>query len=105
MLDKVKEAEEFLRSQNKEGKDEFLKYMDRWIAWFQHERLVHLLVTLFFALFALSVVYMFVFTQDIVWFVLFLLFGITTGFYVNHYYLLENKTQYLYELYDKIEKL
>ncbi len=105
MLDKVKAAENFLNEGNARNKADFLMYMDRWIPWFQHERIVHLLVTLFFALFSIIVVFMFMFTQKIALFVLFVIFGITTGFYINHYYLLENKTQYLYELYDKIEKM
>lgn len=105
ILDKVKEAENFLSNGDYSDKERFLNYMDRWIGYFQHERFVHLLVTLFFALFSVMVVFAFMVTQNIALFILFLLFGITTGFYINHYYLLENKTQYLYELYDKIEKL
>ena len=33
------------------------------------------------------------------------IFVVTLGFYVRHYFILENKTQYLYDLYDKIEKM
>lgn len=105
MLEKVKLAEDFLNEGKPEDKAEFLRYMDRWIPWFQHERIVHLLVTLFFALFSIMMVFAFMVTQQLMIFVLFLIFGVTTGFYINHYYLLENKTQYLYELYDKIEKM
>jgi hypothetical protein len=47
----------------------------------------------------------FMFIKLISFLVLFLIFAVTTGFYIEHYYLLENKTQYLYELYDKIEKM
>lgn len=105
MLNKVKMAEDFLKEGRSEDKAEFLRYMDRWIPWFQHERIVHLLVTLFFALFSVMMVFAFMAAQQLTFFVLFLIFGITTGFYINHYYLLENKTQYLYELYDKIERM
>ncbi len=101
----VREAEEFLKNGSAADKEGFLAYLMRWIVWLQHERLVHLMVTLFFALFSMLVAFAFVTVQNMVLLLLFLIFAITTGFNVNHYYLLENKTQYLYELYDKIESL
>ena len=105
MLDKVREAENFLNEKNAAEKEQFLKYMDRWIGYFQHERLVHLLVTLFFALFSMLVLFAFMTIGDMIIGLLFLIFFVTTCFYINHYYLLENKTQYLYKLYDEITKL
>jgi hypothetical protein len=104
MLTKVKEAEDFLQSGDSTQKKEFLAYMDRWIGYFQHERFVHLMVTLFFALFSILVLFAALMLSSMLMCLVFLLFAVTTGFYVNHYYLLENKTQYLYELYDEIEK-
>lgn len=104
MLDKVKMAEDFLENGKVENKEEFLAYLLRWIEWFQHERLIHLLVTLFFALFSIAMLFAFIVFSEIMIGVLFIIFGITTGFYINHYYLLENKTQYLYKLYDEIER-
>ncbi len=102
---KVKEAEEFLSSGDIASRDEFLKYLFRWIGWLQHERFIHLMVTLFFALFTFIMIFGLITTQNLTWLFLILIFGITTGFYIKHYFLLENKTQYLYELYDKIEKM
>ena len=104
MLNKVKMAEEFLEKGRAENKEEFLAYLLRWIEWFQHERLIHLLVTLFFALFSIAMLLAFIVIEEFMFGILFLIFGITTGFYINHYYLLENKTQYLYKLYDEIER-
>lgn len=104
MLDKVKMAEDFLENGKVENKEGFLAYLLRWIEWFQHERLIHLLVTLFFALFSIAMLFAFIVFSEIMIGVLFIIFGITTGFYINHYYLLENKTQYLYKLYDEIER-
>lgn len=105
MHDKVHEAESFLKEGNAAAKAEFLRYMDRWIGYFQHERLIHLLVTLFFALIAMLVLFAFVTMQNMILGLLFLIFFITDCFYINHYYLLENKTQYLYKLYDEITKM
>lgn len=104
MLDKVKMAEDFLKNGSAENSEEFLAYLFRWIEWFQHERLIHLLVTLFFALFSIGMLFAFMVMKELMLGVLFLIFAITTAFYINHYYLLENKTQYLYKLYDEIEK-
>lgn len=70
------------------------------IHFFQHERLIHLLVTLFFAFLTLSFMvlgmlsYLFLIPFGIL--IVFLIF------YIFHYFYLENGVQYLYKLYDKI---
>ena len=74
------------------------------INFFSHERLIHLLVTLFFALITI------VFTGFCLYFDSYLLYVITIIlyimllFYIVHYYRLENGVQCLYKLYDKINK-
>lgn len=105
MLAKVRETEAFLKSGNREDKEKYLAYLTRWIGYFQHERFVHLMVTLFFALFSIMMAFGYLALQLMPLLALFVLFAVTTGFYVEHYFLLENKTQYLYELYDKIEMM
>ena len=67
---------------------------------FQHERLIHLLVTLFYALFVISFIFLSIF---FIYFIVpcFILI-IFLFFYVKHYFFLENSVQYLYKLYDKI---
>ena len=62
----------------------------RRIAEFQHERLVHLLVTMFFACLLFAAVGLFLFVLEL--------------FYIRHYYYLENGTQRLYRLTVAIEK-
>ena len=104
MLDKVKEAEDFLKNGKEEETEAFLNYMTRWIGYFQHERFVHLIVTMFFALFSLMMLFSFMYFEELMLGLLFVIFGITTCFYIKHYYLLENKTQYLYTLYDRISQ-
>lgn len=59
---------------------EEIKEVERKIQFFQHERLIHLIVTLSFALFT----------------IIFLVF------YIKHYFYLENSVQYMYKLYDQI---
>lgn len=72
------------------------------IAFFQHERLVHLLVTILFAIMTLMTVIAFVTTEIIGLLPLGILFMGLTVPYIRHYYFLENQTQELYRDYDKI---
>ncbi len=72
------------------------------IEFFQHERLIHLMVTLTFALLAiLSLILAYVSTQ-IATFALFFVILILLIPYIKHYYLMENETQKMYDQYDKI---
>lgn len=97
----IKDVETKIQENHKFTKEEIsiirIKVTD-----FQHERLIHLLVTLFYAIFtlfflALSVVHII--------FLLPFLFEITfLIFYIRHYFFLENAVQYIYTLYDKIIK-
>ena len=70
------------------------------ISFFQHERLIHLLVTLFFALFAVVLTYLSF--NNPMYSLIALAIIVLLAFYIKHYYFLENSVQYLYKLYDKI---
>jgi len=76
------------------------------ISFFQHERLVHLIVTVTFGLILVMLSALLLITQEAGVFIgvllLFLIVAITLVFYVLHYFLLENKVQMLYVLYDEI---
>lgn len=105
MLDKVNKAQAFLAEgdfSNGKG-EEFLKYLLRWIEWFQHERLIHLMVTIAFFFVALIGIIAFFLLEEIMFIVMSLIVFVTFGFYIEHYFLLENKTQLLYSIYDEIE--
>lgn len=75
------------------------------IAYFQHERLIHLMVTLSFALFLLlSIGAIFIFPREFAVTSILLtciFFGLTIG-YVMHYYFLENSVQKMYHMRDEI---
>ena len=75
------------------------------ISYFQHERLIHLMVTLSFALFLLlSIGSIFLFPSEFLISAILLtciFFGLTIG-YVFHYYFLENSVQKMYHLRDSI---
>ena len=98
-------VENILQKENKSYDWRELKsYNLTQIGFFQHERLIHLLVTLFFGLmFFISVVAeLFLLNIGILAIIIILL--ITLIFYVYHYYFLENSVQKLYKLDEKITK-
>lgn|SRR5574344_181269 len=72
------------------------------ISFFQHERLIHLLVTLFYALF-LGMFIILTYYYHLLSIVVVIL-CIFLVFYVRHYFFLENNVQYLYKQYDKLLK-
>ncbi len=72
------------------------------IQFMQHERLIHLLVTMLFALVFFLVMGIFLFGEFIGLVpLLALILGLLIP-YVAHYYFLENSTQKMYKLYDEI---
>ena len=68
------------------------------ISFFQHERLIHLIITLFYCLmflvFLILISYVFIIPAALLF--VFLLC------YIIHYFVLENGIQYLYKLYDTV---
>ena len=75
------------------------------IGFFQHERLVHLIVTALFALLAI-IVFVVAVTAFSPWSGLLLLLLLVLLIpYIRHYYILENGVQRLYEYYDRLEAM
>lgn len=75
------------------------------IGFFQHERLIHLIVTVLFALMTI-LVFLLAVTNFAPWTGVLLLFLLVLLIpYIKHYWLLENGTQKLYKYYDKMEEL
>ena len=78
------------------------------VAFFQHERLVHLIVTVTFAVLELLTVCAYVIvvaldsTLSFPLFILALLILVLLIPYIKHYYLLENEVQKMYVQYDRI---
>ena len=98
-----KEVEEILKTKSKEDWEKILKNHRKTIEFLQHERLVHLLVTLFFALiFCIFVVINLLFRQEGLVLVNFLITVLLVA-YIIHYFKLERGIQKLYELDKEIE--
>jgi len=96
----IKEIDEKIKKQSFKEKDieEFLIK----IKFFQHERLIHLLVTLGVVLFMFLTMLL---SYSNPWFVLiFIILFIFTIFYIKHYFFLENNVQYMYKQYDEMIK-
>ena len=72
------------------------------IAFFQHERLIHLLVTLAFALFEIVSAVAAVLSPQPLTAALMVLLLVLLVPYIVHYYFLENETQKLYAQYDRM---
>ena len=75
------------------------------IAFFQHERLIHLMVTLAFALLTIGGIIVCTFVQTIPLLLMTLLFLCLLIPYIRHYYILENGVQELYTRFDHLFKI
>ena len=95
---------------------ELIDYHKTMTQQFQHERMIHLIVTFFFALFMIMFFMLFLtlmltLPNDLYGSIMktctgivTLIFLVTTVFYVRHYYQLENGTQQLEEITRKLYK-
>lgn len=72
------------------------------IGFMQHERLVHLIVTVLFALVMFLNVIIFFQSHMLAFLAIVLLCLILLIFYIAHYFFLENEVQQLYRIYDSI---
>lgn len=72
------------------------------IGFFMHERLIHLIVTVLFAVLTVGTCIAFIATDNISLLILAAAFMVLLIPYIRHYYLLENSVQYMYEQYDRM---
>lgn len=71
------------------------------LQFFQHERLIHLIVTITFAIMQVLMLLIVLNQFSIGTLLLFLLIFVLLVPYIAHYYRLENGVQYMYRQYDK----
>ena len=72
------------------------------IGFFQHERLIHLIVTVTFAILTLMSIILGVLMESAPGFLLTITFLILLVPYIRHYYILENGVQKLYTYHDAL---
>ena len=80
------------------------EHMDK-IAFMQHERIVHFLVTMLFAIVLAIFIVGMLLTDNIMLLVLVTMIIVLLAFYIKHYYFLENTVQKMYKVYDRILKM
>ncbi len=75
------------------------------IGFFQHERLIHLIVTVTFALLEMLAILLSVISDSLFALLLPVVILILLVPYIRHYYILENEVQKMYVQYDRIRRL
>ena len=97
----------FLEKPDKISKEEWKNLLQEHltqIGFFQHERIVHLIVTVTFAILTMMSIIASIMISNQMLLVLTLLFLVLLVPYIMHYYTLENEVQKMYTQYDKILK-
>ena len=106
MNQKITNYKKFIETNIREAKKEDLNFLlnlnSSAISNFQAERLIHLIVTMSFALFTLIFIYLYLFFDVIFFGILCLITLVVLIFYILHYYKLENGVQSLLEIATKI---
>ena len=114
MEERLKRYLKYMEELQKEGKIESLSKEQRahlrqellvQIGFFQHERLVHLIVTITFAILTMLAMLGCFLTDTPAMLVLTLLCLVLLVPYVRHYYILENGVQRLYRDYDALNRV
>ena len=96
---------EFIENEEDAGDLEHFKLeLIREIQFWQHERLVHLIVTFLFAVATLSVLLVLVFCASLALLILFIMLLVLLVPYIKHYFILENGVQTLYVIYEEISR-
>ena len=72
------------------------------VSFFQHERLIHLIVTVLFALLLMGTIGIALIADYMPMLLVSLLVLCLLAPYISHYFLLENEVQKMYEQYDKM---
>lgn len=75
------------------------------VGFFQHERLIHLIVTVTFALLEMLAIVLSVISDSLFTLLLPIVILILLIPYVRHYYILENEVQKMYVQYDRMRRL
>lgn len=72
------------------------------VSFFQHERLIHLIVTVTFAILEMLALFLFMLCPGVAVFCLVVIILVLLVPYIRHYYILENEVQKMYRQYDAL---
>lgn len=98
-----KRIDELLKQENIDWNQALEEHLVQ-IGFFQHERLIHLMVTVTFAILEMIAFAVTVMAFSPALMVLDVLFFVLLIPYIRHYYILENETQKMYWQYDEMLK-
>ncbi|MBO4241724.1 MAG: hypothetical protein J5883_00405 [Clostridiales bacterium] len=93
-----------LEKDDRSGIESVLSEFETKISYFQHERLIHLIVTVLFAILEIMAVFMIMVAPSPAAVLLCIMFLILLVPYVMHYYFLENSVQKMYKMRDRMRE-
>ena len=102
MKEYIEKVDTIIENNDKKNIDKVIEEHLIKIKFFMHERLIHLLVTILFALMTLITFFVTIYSVSFGLILLFFLFLALLIPYIYHYYYLENNVQYMYKQYDKL---
>ena len=105
MQEHIHKIDNIIKTNNKKNIDKVIEDHLVKIQFYQHERLVHFLVTMLFALLFIITFLYSLKNISIGLVILDLLFLSLLVPYIIHYYKLENSVQYMYKQYDLLKKI
>ncbi len=100
----LEKIDNILKKDNIKNQEQVLKDHLIQIKFFQHERLIHLIVTVFVGTIAILFLLFGLLLNNLMLFLLFALTFLLFIPYILHYYFLENGVQKLYHQYWELEK-
>ena len=95
-------VDEILKEDDRDWENEIRKHLDQ-IAFFSHERLVHLLVFMLVGICTVMSILAYVVSSQIIILPLIVMLFVLLVPYCMHYYLLENSVQRMYQQYDEMQ--
>lgn len=101
ILKYVQETDKLIENKSKISKERLEYYLVQ-IQEFQHERLIHLIVTIFTGTIAILLLLFSLLIENIGLIIAFITILFLFIPYILHYYLLENNVQEMYKQYDKL---
>lgn len=99
MKKQINDYLKYLENNKVDKKDLLVK-----ISFYQHERLIHLIVTCLVAISAILFTFMGLLLNNYLLLIVSIILFILFTFYILHYYFLENSIQKMYLYYDKIKQ-
>ncbi len=103
LYDYIAQIDEIIKSGNYNNLEKIKEEHLIKIKFFQHERLIHLIITLFYCVFML--IFFAISSLFLGFLIIAFILLIFVLFYIVHYFRLENGVQYLYVQYDKLNQL